>query len=173
MSKKYKKIVKNPGLNNIEFGLVDSAGKFYDKEDKQILKERKKFLREHGYSPVATWEINSWFEDTMYDVLVRYRKDMHGHPMSIIDEEEWGSSITDKVYVSEEYNNACEKKWNDIIDEMISALKNLKDWDYPDYDQTQSQEEIQRINEEAFEKREEYKQKFFNLFVKYYDNLWD
>lgn len=173
MSKKYKKIVKNPGLNNIEFGLVDSAGKFYDKEDKQILKERKKFLREHGYSPVATWEINSWFEDTMYDVLVRYRKDMHGHPISIIDEEEWGSSITDKVYFSEEYNNACEKKWNDIIDEMISALKNLKDWDYPDYDQTQSQEEIQRINEEAFEKREEYKQKFFNLFVKYYDNLWD
>ena len=173
MSKKYKKIVKNPGLNNIEFGLVDSAGKFYDKEDKQILKERKKFLREHGYSPVATWEINSWFEDTMYDVLVRYRKNMHGHPISIIDEEEWGSSITDKVYVSEEYSNACEKKWNDIIDEMISALKNLKDWDYPDYDQTQSLEKIQRIDKEAFEKREEYKQKFFNLFVKYYDNLWD
>lgn len=173
MSKKYKKIVKNPGLNNIEFGLVDSAGKFYDKEDRQILKERKKFLREHGYSPVATWEINSWFEDTMYDVLVRYRKDMHGYPTSIIDEEEWGSPITDKVYFSEEYNNACEKKWNDIIDEMISALKNLKDWNYPDYDQTQSQEEIQQINKEAFEKREEYKQKFFNLFVKYYDNLWD
>ena len=81
--------------------------------------------------------------------------------------------MDNKVYFSEEYNNACEKKWNDIIDEMISALKNLKDWNYPDYDRTQSLEEIQRINKEAFEKWEEYKQKFFNLFVKYYDNLWD
>lgn len=173
MSKKYSKIVKNPGLNNIEYGLINDKGKFYSKEDKQILKDRKRFLRKHGYSPVATWEITSWFEDTMYDILVEYRKNMSGYPTSIIDEEEWGSPITNEVYFSEEYNDTCEKKWNNIIDEMIFAIKALKDWNYPDYDLTQSREEIDRIDEEAFQKREEYKQKFFSLFMKYYDNLWD
>lgn len=173
MSKKYKKIVKNPGLNNIEHGLVNSKGEFYNKCDKQILKDRKKFLRKHGYSPVATWEITSWFEDTMYDILVEYRKNMSGYPTSIIDEEEWGSPITNDVFFSSEFNEACEKKWDNVIDEMISAIKALKDWDYPDHDWTQPKKEIERINREAFEKREEYKQKFFGLFMKYYDNLWD
>lgn len=173
MSKEYKKIVKTPGLNNIEFGLIDGTGKFYDKKNKQILRKRKRFLREHGYSPVATWEITSWFEDTMYDILVRYRKNMRGYPVFIIDENEWGSPISEEVRFSGEYNDACEKKWNNIVDEMIFALKNLKEWDYPDCDGAQSQEEMQRIDKEAFEIREEYKQKFFGLFMKYYDNFWD
>ena len=106
-----------------------------------------------GYDEYATWETFDWFIHTMKSILTDYKKSHCGYP------------ITD-LSLSDEEN---EKNWEDIIDTMLSLLDDMDEenekYQYEGYDM--KREECNHIAQVRA------KDKFFELFSKYFYNLWD
>lgn len=116
-------------------------------------------LIKHGYDEYATWETFDWFIRTMKSVLSDYKDSHQGVPI-LLDNYPWRAETDeDKKIVSEN-----ESKWNEIINKMIDLLDDM-DENNPKYDDL----DFKRQNEEI----ESAKNDFFELFSKYFFNLWD
>lgn len=103
--------IKMKALNNISYGLFRKSARLTSKiRDIPIFISRIVYTLKHGYSPLAIWETEAWFTDTMLEILREYNKTKHGHPFGTTEEE-----------------------WTDIIDEMIFALEEMRE-DNPGYD---------------------------------------
>jgi hypothetical protein len=107
-------------------------------------------LIKYGYDEYATWETFNWFIDTMKSILPHYKNHM-GVPI-VIDN------------YTEEQANENEVKWYGIIDRMVELLDLMDEQNvrYEDSDYKWQDDEMNRAKNE-----------FFELFSKYFYNLWD
>ncbi len=106
------------------------------------------FLLRHGYDEYATWETFSWFCDVMTEILTHYRNERTGTPQ--IAEAPGLDPFSDA------YDELNEKQWNATLDEMLEMLEVMKEEDCED-------EELRDVA----------KNRFFELFSKYFYHFWD
>lgn len=119
------------------------------------------FLIKNGYDKYAAWSINTWFMDTMKNILKRYREHHLSYPI-VIDNYPFYSSNNSKEDKQLRENN--NRKWDGIIDSMINLLDDMDEFNpkYEGCDYFKSSE----MQTEA-------KNKFFELFSQYFYCLWD
>ena len=143
-------------INKLSWGLFMFHGKDWwrNLKDIPIFIKRIFFTLKHGYSPVAQWETFSWFIAVMREILVNYRDNRTGTPVVIPD-----YNIDDLI--SENKNIEI---YNNILNEMIKLLDKMDECNsaYNDV----SLEEMHSAMDSA-------KNKFFELFSKYFYTLWD
>ena len=143
-------------INKLSWGLFMFHGKDWwrNLKDIPIFIKRIFFTLKHGYSPVAQWETFGWFITVMREILVNYRDNRTGTPVVIPD-----YNIDDLI--SENKNIEI---YNNILDEMITLLDQM-DENNSAYNDL-SLEEMHSAMDTA-------KNKFFELFSKYFYTLWD
>ena len=142
--------------NKLSWGLFMFHGKDWwrNLKDIPIFIKRIFFTLKHGYSPVAQWETFSWFISVMREILVNYRDNRMGTPVVIPD-----YNIDDLI--SENKNIEI---YNNILNEMIELLDKMDECNLT-YNGV-SLEEMHSAMDSA-------KNKFFELFSKYFYTLWD
>ena len=143
-------------INKLSFGLFMFHGKSWwrNLKDIPIFIKRIFFTLKHGYSPVAQWETFSWFISVMREILVNYRDNRAGTPV-VIPNYDADSLISENKNI-EIYNN--------ILNEMIELLDKMDECNST-YNGV-SLEEMHSAMDSA-------KNKFFELFSKYFYTLWD
>ena len=143
-------------INKLSFGLFISHGKNWwrNLKDIPIFIKRIFFTLKHGYSPVAQWETFGWFIAVMQEVLTNYRNNRMGTPVVIPDYD-----IDDLIS-----ENKNVEVYNDILNEMIELLDKM-DESNSAYNNV-SLEKIYPMMDTA-------KNRFFELFSKYFYTLWD
>ena len=143
-------------INNLTFGLFNypKCSWYRNLKDIPIFIKRIFFTLKHGYSPVAQWETFGWFVAVMREILVNYRDNRTGTPVVIPD-----YNIDDLI--SENKNIEI---YNNILNEMITLLDQM-DENNSAYNDI-SLEEMHSAMDTA-------KNKFFELFSKYFYTLWD
>lgn len=143
-------------INNLTFGLFEYPKRFwyYNLKDIPIFIKRIFFVLKHGYSPAAQWETFGWFIAVMREILINYRDNRIGTPVVIPDYH------TD-VLISENKNIEI---YNNILNEMIELLDKMDECNST-YNGV-SLEEMHSAMDTA-------KNKFFELFSKYFYTLWD
>lgn len=143
-------------INKLSWGLFMFHGKDWwrNLKDIPIFIKRIFFTLKHGYSPVAQWETFGWFIAVMREILVNYRDNRTGTPVVIPD-----YNIDDLI--SENKNIEI---YNNILNEMIKLLDKMDECNsaYNDV----SLEKMHSAMDSA-------KNKFFELFSKYFYTLWD
>ena len=143
-------------INKLSFGLFMFHGKSWwrNLKDIPIFIKRIFFTLKHGYSPVAQWETFGWFITVMREILVNYRDNRTGTPVVIPD-----YNIDDLI--SENKNIEI---YNNILNEMITLLDKMDENNLAYNDV--SLEEMHSAMDTA-------KNKYFELFSKYFYTLWD
>lgn len=143
-------------INKLSFGLFMFHGKNWwrNLKDIPIFIKRIFFTLKHGYSPVAQWETFGWFIAVMREILINYRNNRMGTPVVIPDYN------TDDL-ISENKNIEI---YNNILNEMIELLDKMDECNST-YNGV-SLEEMHSAMDSA-------KNKFFELFSKYFYTLWD
>ena len=143
-------------INKLSFGLFMFHGKSWWRNLKNIpiFIKRIFFTLKHGYSPVAQWETFEWFIAVMREILINYRDNRTGTPVVIPDYH------TDDL-ISENKNIEI---YNNILNEMIELLDKMDECNST-YNGV-SLEEVHSAMDSA-------KNKFFELFSKYFYTLWD
>ena len=143
-------------INKLSFGLFMFHGKSWWRNLKSIpiFIKRIFFTLKHGYSPVAQWETFYWFIVVMREILINYRNNRTGTPIVIPDYH------TDDL-ISENKNIEI---YNNILNEMIKLLDKMDECNST-YNGV-SLEEMHSAMDSA-------KNKFFELFSKYFYTLWD
>ena len=143
-------------INKLSFGLFMFHGKSWWRNLKNIpiFIKRIFFTLRHGYSPVAQWETFEWFIAVMREILINYRDNHTGTPVVIPDYH------TDDL-ISENKNIEI---YNNILNEMIELLDKMDECNST-YNGV-SLEEMHSAMDSA-------KNKFFELFSKYFYTLWD
>ena len=142
--------------NKLSCGLFMFHGKNWwrNLKDIPIFFQRIFFTLKHGYSPVAQWETFEWFIAVMREILINYRDNRTGTPVVIPDYH------TDDL-ISENKNIEI---YNNILNEMIELLDKMDECNST-YNGV-SLEEMHSAMDTA-------KNKFFELFSKYFYTLWD
>lgn len=142
--------------NKLSCGLFMFHGKNWwrNLKDIPIFFQRIFFTLKHGYSPVAQWETFEWFIAVMREILINYRDNRTGTPVVIPDYH------TDDL-ISENKNIEI---YNNILNEMIELLDKMDECNLT-YNGV-SLEEMHSAMDTA-------KNKFFELFSKYFYTLWD
>lgn len=142
--------------NKLSWGLFMFHGKDWwrNLKDIPIFIKRIFFTLKHGYSPVAQWETFGWFITVMREILINYRDNRMGTPVVIPD-----YNIDDLI--SENKNIEI---YNNILNEMIELLDKMDECNST-YNGI-SLEEMHSAMDSA-------KNKFFELFSKYFYTLWD
>lgn len=123
------------------------------------------YLIKHGYDITAVWSTFSWFYEVMKPILTEYRDNMHGTPIVRDD------CPTDVTFNSDRYMDWLElnrQDWNGIINKMIDLLDQM-DENNPKYDIDDDKESFDKIGKSINVAKDE----FFELFSKYYYDLWD
>ena len=143
-------------INKLSWGLFMFHGKDWwrNLKDIPIFIKRIFFTLKHGYSPVAQWETFSWFISVMREILINYRDNRTGTPV-VIPGYHTDDSISENKNI-EIYNN--------ILNEMIELLDKMDECNST-YNGV-SLEEMHSAMDSA-------KNKFFELFSKYFYTLWD
>ena len=143
-------------IKNITFGLFSYPKQVWYRnlEDIPIFFKRIFFTLKHGYSPAAQWETFGWFIAVMHEVLTNYRDNRMGTPV-VIPEYDIEDLISENKNV---------EVYNSILDEMITLLDKMDECN-PAYDDVPL-EEMHFTMDTA-------KDKFFELFSKYFYTLWD
>lgn len=142
--------------NKLSWGLFMFRGKNWwrNLKDIPIFIKRIFFTLKHGYSPVAQWETFEWFIAVMREILINYRDNRMGTPVVIPDYD--ADSLISKNKNIEIYNN--------ILNEMIKLLDQM--------DECNSTYNGVSL-EERHSAMDSAKNKFFELFSKYFYTLWD
>ena len=143
-------------INKLSWGLFMFHGKDWwrNLKDIPIFIKRIFFTLKHGYSPVAQFETFEWFIAVMREILINYRDNRTGTPVVIPD-----YNIDDLIN-----ENKNIEIYNNILNEMIKLLDKMDECNstYNDV----SLEEMHSAMDSA-------KNKFFELFSKYFYTLWD
>lgn len=146
-----------------------------------------------GYCYRDLWNIDLWFMNIMPQMLQEYKKNKHGYPSQFESEEEW-DKILDTIMLhfreandettsfinpyEEEYCKKVLPIWmsqfenTEVSDTGYYTLKHINEMDVSD--------ELKELDEKYHYKENE-KDKYINdnknkaleLFVKYFDSLWD
>ena len=142
--------------NKLSCGLFMLRGKNWwrNLKDIPIFIQRIFFTLKHGYSPAAQWETFEWFIAVMREILINYRNNRMGTPVVIPD-----YNIDDLI--SENKNIEI---YNNILNEMIELLDKMDECNST-YNGVSLEEMHSAMNAA--------KDKFFELFSKYFYTLWD
>lgn len=142
--------------NKLSWGLFMLRGKNWwrNLKDIPIFFQRIFFTLKHGYSPVAQWETFEWFIAVMRKILINYRDNRTGTPVVIPDYD------ADDL-ISENKNIEI---YNNILNEMIELLDKMDECNST-YNGVSLEEMHSAMNAT--------KNKFFELFSKYFYTLWD
>ena len=142
--------------NKLSCGLFMFHGKNWwrNLKDIPIFFQRIFFTLKHGYLPVAQWETFEWFIAVMREILINYRDNRTGTPVVIPD-----YNIDDLI--SENKNIEI---YNNILNEMIELLDKMDECNST-YNGVSLEEMHSAMNAA--------KDKFFELFSKYFYTLWD
>lgn len=143
-------------INNLTFGLFKYPKRFWHRnlKDIPIFIKRIFFTLKRGYSPVAQWETFEWFIAVMREILINYRDNRMGTPVVIPDYD--ADSLINENKNIEIYNN--------ILNEMIELLDKMNECN-----STYNGVSL----EERHSAMDSAKNKFFELFSKYFYTLWD
>lgn len=127
-------------------GLFSYKKRYWYKNIKSIwiMLERIVYVIKHGYYPQATYETFNYFIDMYRDILSNY----------IISPDSDSFS----------HEGMTKDEWNNLINTMLKLLDEM-DADNPVYYDLEYDEAINRMNAS--------KHKFFELFEKYFYFLWD
>ncbi len=138
--------------NKLSCGLFMFRGKNWWRnfKDLPIFIKRIFFTLKHGYSPVAQFETFEWFIAVMREILINYRNNRTGTPVVIPDYD--ADSLISENKNIEAYNN--------ILNEMIELLDKMNEGNL-----TYDNASLRTMNTA--------KNKFFELFSKYFYTLWD
>lgn len=138
--------------NKLSCGLFMFRGKNWWRNLKNIpiFIKRIFFTLKHGYSPVAQFETFEWFIAVMREILINYRDNRTGTPIVIPDYD--ADSLISENKNIEAYNN--------ILNEMIELLDKMNEGNL-----TYDSASLGTMNAA--------KDKFFELFSKYFYTLWD
>lgn len=126
--------------------------------DIPIFVERIFFVLKNGYSPVAQWDTFEWFIDVMREILTNYRYNRVGTSgvVEYRDDDSW--------------SDENEEAYNKILDEMIELLDKMEERYYL----SENIEDLKKIDyTEMYNKQNEAKDRFFELFSKYFYTFWD
>jgi len=114
-----------------------------------------------GWDDTAVWDVNSYLNKLIPQLIKRLKEVGHGYPMEMyegmtpIDEGGWEySKEDDKLAV---------QKWDDILQDIIDGFEAAKEID---------EKNLWNKDPEYTELNDKF-EKGFNLFRKYYFNLWD
>ena len=125
-------------------------------KDLSIYRFRIKKFKKKGYSEVAEWETFNWFIAVMKPILTYYRDHRTGTPYVLEDEN--------IILNNDEQTTRNEAFYNSILNKMLDLLEKM---DENNYDRKEL--DLQEI----YENQVEAKNKFFELFSKYFYSLWD
>ena len=107
----------------------------------------QRFIR--GWADEDTWDIDWWFIKTLSPMLKKFKEDNDSNPFKF-SEEEWDTILDNMIYYLEGMNE------EGAVNQLYSDGANLTVDDY---------KEISNHMAES-------KQKFFELFVQYFYDLW-
>lgn len=140
-------------VTQITYGLFPYQGKYFFHNIKDIPKliRRIRFVCKNGYTDLMLWSTSDWFISGMKDALINYRHNRNGTPVVIPD-------------YSTENAEKNEYAWNNILNKMIRYLS-FMDESNPVYDDIDPKVQ--------YELMEYYKDKFFELYSKYFYYLSD
>ena len=119
-------------------------------------------LIKYGYDEYAIWSTFDWFIDTMRSVLSRYKSGRVSTPI-IIENYPYDIRTDQDRQIVEDNEN----KWNSIVERMIELLDDM-DEENPIYEYEYGYDFIKK-----YEAIEQAKNEFFELFSKYFYELWD
>ena len=147
-----------------------------------------------GYCFRDLWNVDLWFIEIMPKMIQELKERKIGYP-AYLSEKEWDSILDEMIQCFKEANSETtsfinpyeeeyfekvlpvfmyqfEDKKREISDDGYYTLKFIKDMDVS--------EEIKELDKKHYEKEKEKerfmeknKKKGLELFVKYFDNLWD
>lgn len=122
---------------------------------KEIPREIKWFIQRgrRGYADCDVWNLSSYLEGWLPQALRHLKINNIGCPFNLYDKKN--------------KDNECHK-WNDILEEMaqgFEARTSLSNLEFMD--------DKNVIHEDQQKKLEEKAKRGMELFVKYFDNLWD
>ena len=143
------------------YRIIDSL-KYLPQEIKWFWQRGKR-----GYSDRDVWEIDNWFLNIIIPMLEQLKKIKHGYPVNLTPEQ-WDNILDRMIFCFKEANDSTCSMINEYEEKFI-----LETFGNPSKDNKElKQNFIKRANE-----IEEYQLKMekegFQLFSKYFHNLWD
>jgi len=112
-----------------------------------------------GWDDRATWAVDYYFANILPQIIRKLKEEKHGIPVQMFDSDPYPVENEYLGYNDEDMVIA-EEKWNKILDEIADGFENYK-----------------TIDEVPLAEREKAYQDFFDgafeLFKKYFVNLWD
>jgi len=126
-----------------------------------------------------TWSMDHTLSSIIHPMLIQLKNTKHGSPR--VEDSDVPEEIrsTSAPPVEEEWDtdDNFHKRWDWVLDEMIWAFEQLKNWDHDTkfFDHSNSNGKIEGIkfDEEGFNKHNARIQNGLRLFGKYYRSLWD
>ena len=114
-----------------------------------------------GWSDRSAWSIDTWLVDNLIPMLERLKNNKHGTPMSMFRKKD---GVDKDGHPTDRASRLAERRWDDMLGEIIYGLKCAKalqdlDYDYKDKNKTK-----------LLNKRVE---KTFTLIGKHLFALWD
>lgn len=113
----------------------------------------QRFKRGYAYGDV--WDMDQWFMRTVKPMLIHLRTHGMSYPCEFNDYDEWGAVLDEMIKCLEFMDE----------DSILHFLGFVED----DYYKRMTIEDYKHVGEIMFEN----KNKFFELFSKYFYNLWD
>lgn len=145
-----------------------------------MLKIKECYQRiKRGWCDSDVWSIDGWFESVIVDMLKQLKEIKHGYPCNMT-EEEWDNQLDRMIHCfTEMQEDKCSEK-NEYEEQYKKQLhpwwnddENLKYTEIQEY----SDEELRKLWLDREIEIDEYRRKMqtegFELFNKYFRNLWD
>lgn len=115
----------------------------------------------HGYSYSDVWNMYDWFLEVMPPMLTKLRDE--------------GDGIPTELYIDGAENER--EKWEAILTEMIECLHNMDEHKIKNQFGTKTNFDFNHLSRKDYLEMnafmEKNKNRFFELFSKYFYNLWD
>lgn len=110
-----------------------------------------------GYSYGDVWDMDFWFMRTVKPMLIHLR--------------DHGIGIPNELYLQDADNERI--LWENILTEMVSCLELMNEDNAEKHLGIENKDFSAEYYEKKWALMEENKNRFFELFSKYYYNLWD
>lgn len=128
-----------------------------------------------GYSDQDVWSMDWWFFSVVIPMLKQLRDTKQGYPSKFKTPEEWDRELDTMIHYfieateegcseKNEYEEQYNKRWWDSFDKKGMAYV---------IDDSELRDKYLQRSYEIDEYREDMKNKGFEMFSKYFWNLWD
>lgn len=128
-----------------------------------------------GYSDQDVWSMDWWFFSVVVPMLKQLRDTKQGYPSKFKTPEEWDRELDTMIHYfieateegcseKNEYEEQYNKRWWDSFDKKGMAYV---------IDDSELRDKYLQRSYEIDEYREDMKNKGFEMFSKYFWNLWD